>query len=44
MSAKTITDLQEGFVLLAGSESFREFTNIMKSLESLGYSHEIEFA
>jgi histidyl-tRNA synthetase len=44
MLAKTITDLQEWFVLLAWSESFTEFTNIMKSLESLGYSSEIEFS
>lgn len=44
MSAKTISDLQESFVSLAGSESFKEFINIMQSLESLGYSSEIEFA
>lgn len=44
MSAKTITDLQEWFVLLAWSESFREFTQIMKSLEDLWYRSEIEFS
>ncbi len=44
MSAKTITDLQQSFVSLAGSESFWEFTSIMKSLEALWYSSEIEFA
>jgi len=31
-------------VLLAGSESFVEFTAIMQSLEYLGYAEEIEFA
>jgi hypothetical protein len=35
MSAKTITDLQIAFVSLAGSESFTEFTSIMKTLEEL---------
>jgi len=44
MWAKTVADLQENFVSLAGSESFIEFTNIMKNLESLGYASEIEFA
>lgn len=44
MSAKTITDLQEWFVLLAWSESFAEFTAIMKMLEDLGYSNEIQFS
>jgi len=44
MSAKTLTDLQEGFVLLAGSESFREFISIMENLEKLWYSGEIEFS
>ncbi len=44
MSAKTITDLQIAFVSLAGSESFTEFTSIMKTLEELWYSSEIEFA
>lgn len=44
MSAKTITDLQEGFVSLAWSESFTQFSVIMKNLEELGYSSEIEFA
>jgi len=44
MWAKTVVDLQESFVSLAGSESFAEFTKIMKNLESLGYASEIEFA
>jgi len=44
MSAKTISDLQEGFVLLAWSESFTEFTAIMQSLEELWYAGEIQFA
>ena len=44
MSAKTITDLQEGFVSLAWTESFMDFTSIMKHLEELWYSSEIEFA
>lgn len=44
MSAKTVKDLQEGFVLLAGSDSFAEFHSIMKNLEELGYSDEIEFS
>jgi len=44
MWAKTVSDLQESFVLLAGSESFSEFTGIMQSLEDLWYSSEIEFA
>jgi histidyl-tRNA synthetase len=43
MSAKTVSDLQTSFLLLAGSESFLEFTSIMKNLENLGYSSEIEF-
>jgi histidyl-tRNA synthetase len=44
MSAKTVSDLQTSFLLLAGSESFLEFTSIMKNLENLGYSSEIEFS
>ena len=44
MSAKTVQDLQESFVLLAGSESFTEFTSIMKTLGELWYSDEIEFS
>jgi histidyl-tRNA synthetase len=44
MSAKTIQDLQQSFVSLAGSESFTEFTNIMNSLESLGYNGEFQFS
>ncbi len=44
MSAKTISDLQTAFVSLSNSENFREFTSIMKSLENLWYSSEIEFS
>jgi len=44
MSARTITNLQESFVSLAWSESFVEFTSIMKNLEELWYGDEIEFA
>jgi len=44
MSAKTVQDLQEWFVLLAGSESFQEFTSIMQNLVDLWYSDEIEFS
>jgi len=44
MSAKTVEDLQKGFVLLAGSESFTEFTTIMSNLVELWYESEIEFS
>lgn len=44
MSAKTLKDLQEWFVLLAGSGSFQEFSSIMKNLVDLWYSDEIEFS
>lgn len=44
MSAKTVQDLQEWFVLLAGSDSFREFTCIMQNLVELWYADEIEFS
>jgi len=44
MSAKTLQDLQEGFVLLAWSQSFQEFSSIMQSLVDLWYSDEIEFS
>ncbi len=44
MEAKSIKDLQEAFIWLAGSESFVAFREIIETLWNLGYSEEIEFS
>jgi len=44
MSAKTLTELKEKFVSLAGSSSFQDFEIIVWTLEKLGYEWEIEFS
>jgi histidyl-tRNA synthetase len=44
MQARNIEDLRTAFITLAGSESFREFEEIISTLRNLGYTDEIEFS
>lgn len=44
MTAKNLTELKERFISLAWDSSFRDFEEIFKALEDLGYAEEIEFS
>jgi histidyl-tRNA synthetase len=44
MQARSIEDLRTAFITLAGTESFREFEEIISTLRNLGYTDEIEFS
>ena len=44
MEARSVEDLQKHFITLTGSESFREFEEIITTLKQLWYGEEIEFS
>lgn len=44
MQVKNIQEIRKNFLLLANDEHFREFEILIESLQSLGYTDEIEFS
>ena len=44
MQAKTIQDLQEAFISLAGLDFFKDFQSLVQTLIDLGYGDDIEFS